>query len=112
MEEYDAIKALAALAQASRLAVFRLLVQAGPDGLPAGQIAERLDMPNPTLSFHLKELAAAGLVRGRQQSRFMIYSADLERVSAVVSFLTDHCCGGRPELCRPAAQTDVASTAE
>jgi ArsR family transcriptional regulator len=110
MEQYSAVKVLAALAQASRLAVFRLLVEAGPEGLPAGRIAERLEMPNATLSFHLKELVAAGLAKARQQGRLMIYTADLERVGALVGFLTDHCCGGRPELCRPAAQAGALTT--
>jgi ArsR family transcriptional regulator len=72
VEQENAVKALAALAQSSRLAIFRALVQGGPEGLAAGQIAELLGLPNATLSFHLKELAAAGLAQGRQQGRFMV----------------------------------------
>jgi DNA-binding transcriptional ArsR family regulator len=92
MNEKDAVSALAALAQESRLAVFRLLVQRGPDGYPAGEISARLAIPGPTLSFHLKELAAAGLVAARKDGRFIHYRPDFQRMRTLVSYLTDNCC--------------------
>lgn len=99
MKEKQAVKALAALAQESRLKTFRLLVRAGTDGLPAGRIAERLDVPPATLSFHLKELANAGLVTDRREGRSIIYSLNIERMRGLLSFLMADCCQGRPELC-------------
>jgi DNA-binding transcriptional ArsR family regulator len=101
VESTVAVTALAALAHQWRLAVFRLLVEAGPDGLPAGRISERLALPPSSLSFHLKELTRAGLVRSRQQGRFVIYSADFAAMQGLVGFLTENCCGGEP--CAPAA---------
>jgi DNA-binding transcriptional ArsR family regulator len=92
MNQTDAVTALAALAQESRLAVFRLLVQRGPDGYPAGEIGEQLEIPGPTLSFHLKELAAAGLVAARKDGRFIYYSPNFDRMRTLVSYLTDNCC--------------------
>ena len=92
MNERDTVTALAALAQGSRLAVYRLLVQRGPDGYPAGEISARLAIPGPTLSFHLKELAAAGLVAARKEGRFVYYSPNFERMRALVGYLTDNCC--------------------
>jgi ArsR family transcriptional regulator, arsenate/arsenite/antimonite-responsive transcriptional repressor len=92
MNERDAVASLAALAQESRLAVYRLLVQRGPDGYPAGEISGRLAIPGPTLSFHLKELAAAGLVSARKDGRFIYYSPNFERMRALVGYLTDNCC--------------------
>ncbi|HWP00243.1 MAG TPA: metalloregulator ArsR/SmtB family transcription factor [Methylococcus sp.] len=92
------VKALGALAQATRLMIFRLLVQAGPQGLPAGEIARRLGTPNATLSFHLKELAHAGLVRSRQESRFLYYSANFATMNMLLAFLTENCCQGEPCL--------------
>lgn len=86
------IGALAALAQESRLAVFRLLVARGPAGYPAGEIGDRLDIPAPTLSFHLKELAQAGLVAARREGRFVYYTASFERMNALVAYLTENCC--------------------
>lgn len=88
--------ALGALAQETRLSIFRALVQAGAAGLPAGQIAEAVGAPASTLSFHLKELAAASLVRSRQEGRFVIYTADYGAMSELVSFLTEKCCQGMP----------------
>lgn len=96
METLYAIKALAALAQESRLAIFRLLVQAGPEGLPAGKIGHELGIPPATLSFHLKELSHAELLTSRQESRFVIYATNYQSMNALVSFLTENCCGGRP----------------
>lgn len=95
METTQAIDALSGLAQESRLAAFRLLVQAGPQGLPAGAIGEKLGLPPATLSFHLAHLVRAGLVRSRQEGRFVIYSADYRAMNALVGFLTESCCGGQ-----------------
>jgi DNA-binding transcriptional ArsR family regulator len=96
MKTTDAVPLLAALAQETRLSIFRALVQAGAQGLPAGRIAEALGAPASTLSFHLKELAAAGLVRSRQEGRFIYYSAAYDAMSSLVSFLTEKCCQGMP----------------
>ena len=103
METTQAIEALSALAHPSRLAVFRLLVQAGPKGVAAGAIGERLALPPATLSFHLSHLARAGLVSARPDGRFVIYSADFGNMTALVGFLTDNCCGGRS--CAPASRS-------
>lgn len=92
MDSTTSVKALAALAQETRLAVFRLLVEQGPAGLTPGVIAKRLDLAPATLSFHLKELANAGLIRARQDSRFIYYSADFEAMNGLVGFLTENCC--------------------
>jgi DNA-binding transcriptional ArsR family regulator len=100
METTQAVDALSALAQATRLRIYRLLVVAGAEGLPAGKIGEELDLPPATLSFHLAHLARAGLARSRQDGRFVIYSADYQNMNALVGFLTDNCCGGRS--CAPA----------
>lgn len=96
METRIAITALAALAQESRLAVFRLLVQTGPAGLAATKIAEQLGIPASSLSFHLKELTHAGLITPRPDGRFVIYSADFATMNGLVAFLTESCCGGNP----------------
>jgi ArsR family transcriptional regulator len=95
METMQAIEALSGLAQESRLAAFRLLVQAGPNGLAVGSIAEKLGLPAATLSFHLAHLVRAGLVRSRQDGRFVIYSADYQSMNQLVGFLTENCCGGQ-----------------
>jgi DNA-binding transcriptional ArsR family regulator len=94
MEKQNAIAALAALAQETRLDVFRLLVQAGPEGLPAGEIAETLGLPSASLSFHLKELRSAGLARCERDGRSRIYSPDFEAVGALVAYLSENCCEG------------------
>ncbi len=96
MKTTQAVPLLAALAQETRLSIFRSLVQAGPGGLAAGRIAEAVGAPASTLSFHLKELAAAGLVRSRQEGRFIYYSADYPAMSELVTFLTEKCCQGMP----------------
>ena len=96
MKTNEAVVALGALAQETRLSIFRALVQAGADGLPAGRIAEAVGAPASTLSFHLKELAGAGLVRARQEGRFIFYTADYGAMSELVSFLTEKCCQGMP----------------
>jgi DNA-binding transcriptional ArsR family regulator len=94
METKSAVSALAALAQESRLAIFRLLVQAGPDGLAAGKISEATSVPPSSLSFHMKELLHAGLVTSRQEGRFVIYMAEYPIMNSLVAFLTENCCGG------------------
>lgn len=103
METKQVIAALAALAQESRLATFRLLVQTGPAGLAASKIAEHLDLAPSSLSFHLKELTHAGLISARQEGRFIIYSASFDTMNGVLAFLTDNCCGGAPCAVPPAA---------
>ncbi len=102
MKKTDAVAILAALAQDNRLDVFRLLVEAGPEGMPAGHIAGSLKMAPSALTFHLDRLRDAGLIAVQRQGRSMIYAARIEAMNALVSYLTDHCCQGRPELCRPA----------
>jgi len=95
MKSKDAVSALSALAQENRLDVFRLLVQAGPEGLAAGQIAEKLDVPPPTLSFHLAQLRHAGLIHQRRDGRSLIYAANYEGMNILMGFLTENCCGGK-----------------
>ena len=102
MEERRAVEALAGLAQESRLKIYRLLVEAGPEGLAAGSIGERLGLPAATLSFHLAGLSRAGLAKSRQDGRFVIYSADFENMNALVGYLTENCCGG--QACSPSAK--------
>jgi ArsR family transcriptional regulator, arsenate/arsenite/antimonite-responsive transcriptional repressor len=102
METIDSVAALSALAQEHRLAVFRLLVQAGPQGLPAGQVADKLDLAPNTLTFHFDRLRAAGLVTVRREGRSMIYAARFETMNALIGFLTENCCQGSPEKCGPA----------
>lgn len=99
MDTKQVIAALAALAQESRLAVFRLLVQAGPAGLAATRIAEELDIPPSSLSFHLKELTHAGLVTQTKAGRSLIYAADFATMNGLLGFLTENCCGGNS--CNP-----------
>jgi len=96
MEINNIVSTLAALAQASRLAVFRLLVQAGPEGLPAGKISELAGIPSSSLSFHLKELLHADLVSSRPDGRFVVYTANFSTVDALLLYLTENCCGGNP----------------
>jgi DNA-binding transcriptional ArsR family regulator len=88
-----AVKSLAALAQESRLAIFRSLVQSGPKGLPAGQLAESLGISPSSLTFHMKELTHAGLAASRQEGRYVIYSAQITSMNALLAYLTDNCCG-------------------
>jgi DNA-binding transcriptional ArsR family regulator len=108
MNEKNAVGALAALAQESRLAVYRLLVQRGPEGYPAGEISERLAIPGPTLSFHLKELAVAGLVTARKDGRFIHYSPNFERMRTLVGYLTDNCCS-LAAACAPECTTPAVT---
>jgi DNA-binding transcriptional ArsR family regulator len=100
MDTRSAVQLLASIAQEARLDIFRLLVQAGPDGLTAGAIAQRLAIPPSTLSFHLKELTHAGLVHPRPQSRFIYYSANYEAMNGLLAYLTENCCAGR-QSCAP-----------
>jgi ArsR family transcriptional regulator, arsenate/arsenite/antimonite-responsive transcriptional repressor len=102
MEKIDAVAALAALAQDNRLDVFRLLVQAGPEGIPAGEIAKALKLAPNTLTFHFDRLRAAGLVTVRRNGRSMIYAARFEAMNALLGFLTENCCQGAAEACAPA----------
>jgi DNA-binding transcriptional ArsR family regulator len=99
MENKDAVAALAALAQESRLAVFRLLVRNAPQGLTPGVVGEQLELPAPTLSFHLKTLAQAGLVTAAQEGRYVRYRAEMAGINALIAFLTEDCCGGDPDRC-------------
>ena len=101
MDARDAVRALSALAQDSRLAVFRALVRAGPDGMAAGEIARRLDIAPSTLSSHLTLLEQAGLVGARREGRSMIYAARFAAMSALLDFLIEDCCGGASEVCGP-----------
>ncbi|HVZ90101.1 MAG TPA: metalloregulator ArsR/SmtB family transcription factor [Rhizomicrobium sp.] len=99
MKSIDALQALSALAQETRLAIFRRLVSAGPDGECAGAIARALAVAAPTLSFHLKELERAGLVSQRRAGRSLIYAVNFGRMRDLLAFLMKDCCGGRPEIC-------------
>nr|WP_278520812.1 metalloregulator ArsR/SmtB family transcription factor [Brucella anthropi] len=101
METEEAITALAALAQSTRLDTFRLLVKHEPDGLPVGELARMLDVPQNTMSAHLATLSRAGLVNGERQSRSIIYRADLDRFRELTLFMIKDCCGGSAELCAP-----------
>lgn len=103
METEKVVVALESLAQQSRLGIFRLLVEAGPDGLPAGRIAEQMALPAATLSFHLSQLKHSGLLACRREGRSLIYSADFAAMNDLVGFLTDNCCGGNAAQCAPVA---------
>jgi DNA-binding transcriptional ArsR family regulator len=102
MKKKDAVAALAALAQDYRIDIFRLLVQAGPEGMPAGRVAEALDLAPNTLTFHFDRLRSAGLVTVRRDGRQMIYAAQFDAMNALLGFLTDNCCQGAAEKCAPA----------
>jgi DNA-binding transcriptional ArsR family regulator len=105
MKTTNAVAALAALAQESRLAVFRLLVRNAPEGLTPGLIGEQLELPAPTLSFHLKNLAQAGLVTTVQEGRYVRYRAEMPAINALIDFLTEDCCAGNPDRCSPKGKT-------
>jgi ArsR family transcriptional regulator, arsenate/arsenite/antimonite-responsive transcriptional repressor len=96
-----AVEALAALAQESRLSVFRLLVQAGKEGVAAGALGEKLGIPPATLSFHLKTLTHARLIKPRTEGRFVIYSANFAEMDKLIAYLTEHCCAGDATQCAP-----------
>jgi ArsR family transcriptional regulator len=105
MDMTHALAGLSALAHDGRLSIFRLLVKAGPDGMAAGDIARKLDTAPNTMSAQLLVLSNAGLVRARRDGRSIIYAVDFDAMSALLLFLTKDCCGGRPEICAPLAQT-------
>ena len=105
----EAVAALASLAQEHRLALFRLLIQAGPDGMAAGALAEALDIPNSSLSFHLAHLNRARLIGQRREGRSLIYTANYDAMNALIGFLTENCCGGAE--CTPAVATAPARQA-
>ncbi len=109
MKTKSAVSALAALAQDSRLAIFRALVQAGPEGMSAGKISEATGIAPSSLSFHMKELTHANMVRSRQDGRFVIYAANFATMNALLAFLTQNCCDGNP--CSPVS-TPACSTIE
>lgn len=101
MQTQLAISALSALAQTSRLSIFRYLVEAGPEGAFAGQIADSLGIPAATLSFHVKELSHAGLVNRQSAGTFVRYTANFDSMNELVGYLTENCCGGKPDKCKP-----------
>ena len=110
MEIKQATAALAALGQSTRLSVFRCLVKAGPEGRMPGDIAEALSLAGATLSFHLKELAVAGLVQAEPRGRFICYRVDFEAMRALLGFLTENCCGGDPNACAPIVRGPLEAT--
>lgn len=99
MKNKDAVRALSALAQESRLEVFRLLVRKGPGGMAAGELSEKLGLPPATMSFHLKELTHAGLIKSRRESRSIIYSADYSHMQTLIDFLLENCCADNGGKC-------------
>src|SRR6202166_3558248 len=101
MEKQNAVAALAAIAQDNRLDVFRLLVEAGPEGMPAGAVAMALGLAPNTLTFHFDRLRMAGLVTVRREGRSMIYAARFDKMNELLGFLSENCCGGKPEKCVP-----------
>jgi len=100
MKPAQVVKALAALAQPTRLAIYRLLVARGPEGMAAGQVAERLKVSPATLSFHFRTLSHAGLLDSRQDGRFVYYAANFAVMNGMVDYLTENCCGGNADQCR------------
>ena len=109
MEKAHALAALGALAQETRLDIYRLLVQAGPDGMPAGRIGEQLGLPSATLAFHLKELKNAGLITCTRNGRSLIYAAEYPAMNALLFFLTENCCGRSANPCLPVCQPELAA---
>lgn len=107
MDIKDVVRSLAAIAHESRLEAYRCLVQAGPAGLPAGKLAELLEIPPSSLTFHLKELVHAGLLSSRQEGRFVFYSVEYAAMNSLLSYLTENCCGGNP--CSPVSVTVCSS---
>lgn len=99
MQEDDAVRSFAALAHGHRLAIFRALVEAGPSGLAAGEVARSVGITATSLSFHMKELDRAGLVRSWREGRYVRYAVHVEAMRRLLSFMTEECCGGHPELC-------------
>jgi DNA-binding transcriptional ArsR family regulator len=111
MKKQNAVAILAALAQDNRLDVFRLLVEAGPQGMSAGHIADSLKLQPNALTFHLDRLREADLVTVRREGRSMIYAARYEAMNALIAYLTDNCCGGRPDRCKPSIKSRRAAPA-
>jgi ArsR family transcriptional regulator len=116
MKSSDVVAGLAALAQESRLALFRLLVKRGPEGYAPSQLTEKLSVPGPTLSFHLKELQRAGLIEARREGRFLYYSPNFPRMSELLGFLTENCCVLADQdcsaVCSPACATPATETGQ
>jgi len=111
MKQSQALLSFAALAQDTRLAILRLLVREGPDGLAAGAIAETLGVSPSNLSFHLKELERAGLIAARREARSIFYNADYSALRGLIAFLTEDCCAGRREICGPTARKRTTAKA-
>ena len=112
MKKEAVITALSALAQETRLDIFRYLVEVGPKGVPAGKIGERFELPSATLSFHLKILQQANLLKRKRQSRLIIYSANFAVMNALLAYLTENCCAGHPDACAvPVCEPERISTA-
>jgi len=105
MDKDDVVAALAALAQEHRLEVYRILVQAGPSGMAAGEVASAVGIPPNTLSFHLDRLRHAGLVKFERQGRSLIYAARYDTMNALIGYLTENCCGSKPEICKPVSRS-------
>ena len=101
MKPAQVIKALSALAQPTRLALYRLLVARGPEGMAAGQVSEKLKVSPATLSFHFRTLSHAGLIESRQEGRFIYYAANYTVMNDMLAYLTENCCGGNPDACKP-----------
>ena len=112
MEKRSALTALAGLAHESRLDIYRLLIEAGPAGMPAGEIGSHLGLAPATLSFHLKDLKSAGLLECERDGRSLIYSADFGRMNALIAYLTENCCGGNPEACAAPTPDTRENTSE
>jgi ArsR family transcriptional regulator len=104
MKAVQVVKALSALAQPTRLALYRLLVARGPEGMAAGQAAEKLKVSPATLSFHFRTLSHAGLIESRQEGRFIYYAANFAAMNDMLAYLTENCCGGNPDACKPTRQ--------
>jgi len=112
MKSLEVVNALAALAQESRLALFRLLVKRGPEGYTPTQLGEKLDVPGPTLSFHLKELQRANLIEARREGRFLYYSPNFSRMNQLLGFLTENCCVLADKDCGPTCGTPAVAVAQ
>src|SRR5438128_2574485 len=106
MDERQALASFGALSQETRLRIVRLLVQAGPDGVAAGAVGDAVGVSASNVSFHLKDLERAGLIRARREARSIVYSADYDALAGLLEFLMQDCCGGRPEICSPALAID------